>query len=366
MLKTKHRFLILASIALSVAAASLVNQIAVYLDINPKDPLYFAEQNSATFQYNDGLLPNKTLIFSVAEITPSWTNVTIEIDSIEWIPMTSEGFLNGTDRYTIFWLHVPNPLISGNFGITIGRVFNVTDPVGLIGEKGINYTAIVNRKLVLWPLTPGLHGAQYAFEVTFYNASNNAVIAQGIYDSTCGMLFELKGGSPYIQLDLLQTNYPISRNRMASWPWALGLSAGVTIVAYILMKKKWELEEDKINEIILLMGAGVAVCMVDVYVDVWLYAIFGFMGNILLHLSVAFGLLAICFYQRYKIKWTIPAFLEVAFILPMTLFMGDPYVPHLTAFMGLVITWLMMIYISGHPKQPKSETKIGEFISEFV
>jgi hypothetical protein len=105
--------------------------------------------------------------------------------------------------------------------------------------------------------------------------------------------------------------------------------------------------------------------MVDIYVDVWLYAIFGFMGNLLLHIGVAIGLLAICFYQNYKIKWTIPAFLEVAFLLPMVLVVGDNYVPHLTAFMGLIITWLIMVYISGYPSQPKSKTKLGRLLSEF-
>jgi hypothetical protein len=366
MLKTKHRFLIILSITLAIAGASLVNQIAIMLNINPKDPLFFATQNSALFQYNDGFSNNKTITITVNELNPAWSNVSITIDSTEYLSITPDGFYNNTEYYTIFWLHVPNPLISGtSFGVVVGRSFNITDPIGLIGPKNANYTAIIDRKLVLWPLEPGLHGAQYSFQVTFYNQSNSMVIAQGIYDSTCGMLFVLKGGSPYVQVQLLETTYPISRNRMMSWPWALGLSVGVTVIAYVLMKKKWQLDAEQIREITLLMAAGVAVTMVDIYVDVWLYAIFGFMGNLLLHIGVAIGLLAICFYQNYKIKWTIPAFLEVAFLLPMVLVVGDNYVPHLTAFMGLIITWLIMVYISGYPSQPKSKTKLGRLLSEF-
>jgi hypothetical protein len=219
---------------------------------------------------------------------------------------------------------------------------------------------------VYWPLDPGLHGAQFAFEVTFYNESNDAVMGQAMYDTTCGLLFTLEGGTPFTEVKLLDTTYEISRNRMMSWPWALGLSAGVTIIAYVLMKKRWELEEETIREITLLMAIGVAVLMVDVYVDGWLYAIFGFMGNILLHISITLGLTAICFYQKYKLKWIIPAVLEIAFLIPMTMIVGDNYVPHLTAFMGMVITWLAMIWISGYPAQPEPPKTIGKLVSEFI
>lgn len=370
MLKTKYRFFILLAIVGTIAGASLVNQIAVYLNINPQDPLLFDTQYFARFEYNDGI-NDKELTLTVETIGSPWSNVSLEIDSTKtWHSITPDGLYNTTNRFTLFWVHVPNPLTSGvDFGTLIGTSFNITDPIGLIGSVGVNYTGVVTDKFVFWPTESGLdglHGAQYAFEVTFYNISNNAIIARGIYDQTVGMLFTLEGGSPFVQVELIATNYPISRNRMISWPWALGLSAGITIIAYLFMKKKTELDTETINEITILMAAGVAAINVDIYVDVWLYAIFGFMGSILLHLGVAFGLMAICFYQGYKIKWTIPAFLEVAFILPMVLAMGDPYVPLMTAFMGLVITWLMMLYIAGYPKQPKSSKKLGKLISEFL
>ncbi len=366
MLRTKHRFLILITISLSIAAASLVNQIAVYLNINPQDPLLFDRQNTAYFYYDDGFNENN-ITLTVFQVEPNWSNVSLLVGSTQhYIAVNHEGFYNFSNRNTIFWLHVPNPLTSEAYGIIPGTVYNVTDTIGLIGPPGSNYTGIVTDKFVYWPNDPGVHGAQYAFVVTFRNATNNAVMGIGTYDSTCGMLFTLEGGIPFIQVRLLETSYEISRNRMMSWPWALGLSTGITVIAYVYMKKKTELDTETITEITLLMTAGVAAIMVDIYVDVWLYALFDFMGNILLHLGVAIGLAIICFYQRYKLKWTIPAFLEVAFLIPMVYFMGDPYVPLMTAFMGLVITWIVMIFISGHPKQPESKTKIGKLISEFV
>jgi hypothetical protein len=366
MLRTKYRFLILLAITLSFAVGFLVNQIAVYLNVNPKDPLYFDEQNSALFQFNDGFLSNKTITLTVADLQPTWTNTSVTIDSTQWIIMTPEGLVNGTDRYSIFWVHIPNPLIAGPFGNPVGSVFNMTDPIGLIGAPGVNYTGVVTDTFVYWPLAPGIHGAQFSFTITFYNATNNAVIAEGAYDSTCGMLFELKGGSPYVQIKLLETAYPISRNRMVFGPWALGLSIGITVFGYILMKKKTELDSATIREITLLMVAGVAVLNVDITIDVWFYSLLGFMGNMLLHIGVALALVVICFYQRYKIKCTIPAFLEIAFLIPMVFFMGDPYVPLMTSAMGLVISWLIMMYIAGHPAQPKSKSRIGALISEFI
>ncbi len=370
MLKTKYRLFILLAITGTIAGASLVNQIAVYLNINPQDPLLFDKQQFASFSYNNGT-NDRMLNLTVAQVETTWSNVSIQVDLIQsWINVTHDGFYNSTDRYTIFWLHVPNPLTSGiALGTIIGTEFNITDPIGLIGPAGTDYKGIVTDKFVVWPTESGLdglHGAQYAFQITFYNMSNNAVIAQGVYDQTVGMLFSLEGGSPFIQVELVSTDYPISRNRMMSWPWALGLSAGITVLAFIYMKKKTELESETINEITLLMAAGVAAINVDIYVDVWLYAMFGFMGSILLHVGVTIGLAAVCFYQRYKLKWTIPALLEVAFILPMVYAMGDPYVPLLTAFMGLVITWIAMLFIAGYPKQPESKRKLGKLISEFV
>lgn len=369
MLRTKYRLFILLAIAGTIAGASLVNQIAVYLNINPQDPLLFAEQHVARFEYNDGT-NDRVLTLTVAKLGATWSNVSIQVDLTQtWHFITPDGFYNTTNRYTIFWVHVPNPLTSASYGIIVGTSFNMTDPIGLIGPTGANYTGVVTDKFVVWPTESGidgLHGAQYAFQITYYNISNNAVIAQGVYDSTCGMLFSLDGGSPFVQVALVSTSYPISRNRMMSWPWALGLSAGITVIAYFFMKKKTELDGETIKEITILMAAGVAAIMVDIYFDVWLYAIFGFMGSILLHLGVAIGLAAICFYQRYKIKWTIPAFLEIAFIIPMVFAMGDPYVPLMTASMGLVISWLIMVYMAGYPKQPESATKLGKLISEFI
>ncbi|NVM54381.1 MAG: hypothetical protein HWN66_11820 [Candidatus Helarchaeota archaeon] len=373
MLRTKHRLLIFLTLAVTVYVClplpiSPICRIATELNINQQDPLLFETQNVAKYSYHNGTM-EKNMTITVTEVHPAtnWANVSIETDSTYWIQPTLDGFINNTNRFTIFWLHIPNVITSGViFGAEPGTTFNVTDPIGLIGPQNANYTAIIDRKIVYWPTMEGLHGAQFSFIVTFYNDSNNAVMGRAKYDSTCGLLFILEGGSPYTQLKLLETTYLISRNRMTVIPWAIGLFVGVAAVAYLLMKKRWKLEEEKTREITLLLATGGAVFLVDIFVDVWFYAIFGFMGSILLHMGVALGLAVVCFYQKYRLKCVTPAIIEIAFIISMVFLVGDTFVPHLTAAWGLIFSWAIMLYISAYPKQPETKNTVGQIISEFL
>ena len=121
---------------------------------------------------------------------------------------------------------------------------------------------------------------------------------------------------------------------------------------YLLMKKRWKLEPDTIKEITLLLAAGGAAFTVDLFYDIWFYATLGFWGSILLHLGVTIGLVAICIYQKYGIKCVIPAILEMGFVVSMVLFVGDNFVPHLTAFWGLIISSTIMLFMSKDPTEP--------------
>ncbi len=375
MLRLKYRFLILLFVGLVFYIClpipyAPINRIAVELDINPKDPLLFESQYTASFEYNNATndLP---LTLTVIQVHPesNWANVSIQVgDSLYWIQPTLDGFLENTSkRYSIFWLHVGNVQLEGViFGAEAGTEFNVTDPIGLIGPPNANYTAIIDRKIVNWALEPGLHGAQFSFIVTFYNESNNVVMGTAMYDSTCGMLFTLSGGYPYSQVKLITTNYPISRNRMTIIPWAIGLFVGLAVVAYILMKKRWKLETDTIREITLLLIAGGTAFTVDVYVDVWFYAVLGFWNCMLLHLGITLGFAAICLYRKYNLKCIVPAVLELAFILSMVAFVGDTFVPHLTAFWGLIFSWFIMLYMSKFPPTEPPKGFIKKSIAEIV
>ncbi|NVM30565.1 MAG: hypothetical protein HWN65_17120 [Candidatus Helarchaeota archaeon] len=360
MLKSKHRLLILLSICVVFYLAlplpvSPINRIATELDINPEDPLLFDTQNIAIYDYHNGTT-EKTITITVTEVNQgsNWANVSIVTDSTYWIQPTLNGLIKG--RYTIFWLHVGNVITRGLiFGAEPGMRFNVTDPIGLIGSAGTNYTAIIDRRIVYWSLDADLHGAQFSFQVTFYNESNNVTMGRALYDSTCGLLFTLEGGSPYTQVTLQETTYAISRNRFTVIPWAIGLFAGLVAVAYLFMKKRLKLEAEKTREITFLLAAGGTAFLVDVFVDVWFYATLGLMGSVLLHMGAILGFLVICIYQKYGLKCVTPALLEVAFILSMVYFVGDDFVPHLTAAWGLIASWFIMLYLAGRPLAESSK-----------
>lgn len=369
MLRTKYRFLIFLAVIVAFYVClpipfAPINRIAVELNINPKDPLLFETNHVAQFHYNNGTA-DLTMILTVTEVESNWANVSIQMgDKTVWIQPSLDGLLQG--RYTIFWLHVINPQIQSIFGEIPGTVFNVTDPVGLIGSQNANYTAIITRRTVYWAVDAPLHGAQFSFIVTFYSTTTNEVAGVAMYDSTCGLLFTLNGGSPYVDVKLLETSYPISRNRLTVIPWAIGVFVGLTIVAYILLKKHWKLENDTINEVVLLLGAGGAAFCIDVYYDVWFYAILGFEGSLLLHLGATIGLGLLCLYKKYNLKCITPAILELAFVISMVVFVGDNFVPHLTAFWGLIFSWLIMLYMSKHSPPLKPTTKSAKIVSEFI
>jgi len=369
MLNTKYRFLIFLAVIIAFYVAlpipfAPINRIAVELNINPKDPLLFENNYVARFHYNNGTT-DQTIILTVTDVESSWANVSIQVgDKTVWIQPSRDGLIQG--RYTIFWLHVINPQFQSIFGEEPGTAFNVTDPIGLIGPQNANYTAIIDRRTVYWALDAPLQGAQFSFIVTFYRTDNNEVAGVAMYDSTCGMLFTLNGGSPYVDVKLLETSYLISRNRFIVFPWAIGIFAGLTIVAYILMKKHWKLENETINEVVLLLGAGGVAFCIDVYYDVWFYAVLGFEGSMLLHFGATVGFGLLCLYKKYNLKCIMPAIFELAFVISMVGFVGDNFVPHLTAFWGLIFSWFIMLYMSKHSPPPKPTTTSEKIISEFV
>jgi hypothetical protein len=126
-----------------------------------------------------------------------------------------------------------------------------------------------------------------------------------------------------------------------------------------------EVSTEKLIDTIFLVGLGGAVFAIDIFSDVWMYAIFGFLGNIILHGAVLIGGLIFSLLRGYKLKWLIPGLLEIAFLLPMYGYIGEPYAPHITAFMGLTMSFLVLLWLTGYPRQ-KNKSKLGKIISQAI
>jgi hypothetical protein len=143
------------------------------------------------------------------------------------------------------------------------------------------------------------------------------------------------------------------------------IAGPVGVFLFLHFIRKEPLEKNLETTFLIALGGGTL--FVDIVIDVWFYATIpgGLRGNQILHLLMVGAFAAYALWKKVGLKWVTPAFLEVAFLFAMVRFTGDSYVPHLTAFMGLLATWLAFIFVSGYKRIP-AKTKLGKIISEFI
>ncbi|MHA1231680.1 MAG: hypothetical protein ACTSRP_06535 [Candidatus Helarchaeota archaeon] len=387
-LNWKTRTLVVFLVLMAALISVIYNQILIKLptEVNEEDPLFFEKNRYASYYYNNGSidqLQDVVLIINADVINSTHTNVSIYINSKLHgsFLVNPEGYVyeNGTlkKNYSIWWVHVENPMLEifTGFGVEAGKRFNLIDPTGFLGAPWQNYTAVVDRKRVWWPEDQKLGkilGAQASFQMFIYGPGGNKV-ATATLDLTCGLVELWDGGINSRQtMTLYDTNYPISRNRLVIFPvlWIAGTI--LIVVAYVVMRIDWKnkllhrlhLNSEKRNEATLLMIAGVMAIGIE-YIDIWFYAPLGKDGNLYLHLGYFGFLVLLCFVLKKRLVWTIPAFLEIAFVFAITYAVNDPYVPHLTAFMGSTISWLCLVWISKHDNDwIEGKTWIGKILSK--
>ncbi|MHA1894844.1 MAG: hypothetical protein ACTSX4_10100 [Candidatus Helarchaeota archaeon] len=275
-----------------------------------------------------------------------------------------------TQYQLFFWIHIVEGFGSeaANY---IGKTYQIIDPIGVLGTENSTYNLIITAYTNYWPRDnqPTIHGAQASIMFIIVDSSTGAQVAEGLMDRTCGLVFDLRiSAGSYRTMEISSTNYDISRNRLIGWVWALTFAFAVPVVSYLIFWKvphyKVEDKEERL-EMAALIACGEAAFCVDIFMDVWLYTTIGFVGNLILHAIITSGFAAVCIWRRYGIKWIIPAILEFGFIGGM--YFADPvtYVPYLTAFMGLLISFLMMVFASGY-KKSESSTKIGKILNEII
>ncbi|TFF86194.1 MAG: hypothetical protein EU551_02200 [Promethearchaeota archaeon] len=387
-LNWKTRFLIILATASIFVMSLVINQILIVSpsELNEKDPYFFNENNYyASFYFNNGSYGvEQHLTVQSTYLNNTHSNCSIKFDDIvqDYFYVHPNGLVYDdkvlTENYSFYWVFVPNLLTTLGQGLEPGTSYNITDPTGLLGQANSNYVLIIERKGVYWPYEQrfsNLLGAQASFDVTIYNKSDMVKIATATYDQTTGNIEILEGGkNKHITLLLYETNFPISRNRINQM-WAAWIYGIILIVAlYLLMKVDWKnkflkrfhLNSEKRNLTTLLMIGGFTSVIIEM-IDIWFYIPLGFVGNVLLHTMFTVGMGIFCYHYRYKLAWLFPAILEIMFVMAIFLVEGEPYVPHLTAFMGSTITWLVLVFISGKPSTwSEGKSKLGKFLSKFV
>jgi len=373
MLSTKRRLIILLILIISggISVSSIVLARVLNLGTNVQDPLYFSRLTSSKFLYNNGTELMDFYFDSVplnathyqANITYGWTAINYNV--------TSDGrFIdNGrvTSNYSIFWVHIIESGSAGSeFSKNIGRNFSIFDNIGILGVKNTEYKLTITANTVYWPVEPGLLGAQASLTFEVRNLAG-VLVATGVMDVTCGMLFQLNiGASGGLRtLKLIDTTYDISRNRLSGLPVVIAtiIIAPCSVFLYSRYRKKEKM--GLTIETTFLVATGGLILLVDFYIDIWMYAPLGFAGNLLLHAGVVAIFAVFCLWKKYGLKWITPGILEIAFVGVIVLATGDSYVPDLTAFMGLTVTWLILLWISG-VEHHQSQSKLGKLVSNIV
>ena len=372
MLHTKRRFLILIVVIMGavVAVSSILIARAFNLGVNEQQPLYFTKYYQSEFEYNNGSA-TMTLDFDVQTIDDySVANITVGDQSYAFNYTHDGSFIDPTtmditDNNSLFWINIfTGP--ATDLEILTGSTYPIFDPIGILGNPNSSYTATITGYIVYWPTEAALHGAQASIMIEIRD-SNGILKAKGLIDRTCGMLFTLEIGSMnYSSLKLINTNYDISRNRISALLpiILLPIISTAVVFIYLYVFKENESKEDLIDTTFLTALGGVTL-LVDFYIDIWYYAPFGIYGNVLIHSVILVACAIFSLLRHYKLKWLIPAFLEIPFFTVMYLAVGDPYVPHLTAFMGLLISWLILLWLSGYKRQ-KNKNLLGKIVSNIV
>ena len=363
MLSTKTRIGILFLGMGIFLGAFGINQLLVATNsaLNPTNISLYQTSTTITYTWENGTLGESdtlsmtinagdTSTYSTVEATVGETEIDymVDYDSGEFI---KNGEKSG--NYTLFWIPVHNPMISFWAFMQFENT-SVIDPIGLLGPINASYVLVIGEEKVYWDTPQGLDGAQFSFVIRLYD-ENNTKVAEGLMDSTCGFLETLNGGATQGSLTIVSPGlFLVSRNRYNLLLWTPILAGISCVIIYLLMKKRGIAKDIK-EEVMLLFGVAISVDMVDIIVDVWFYSWFGMTWMLLMHLGFFILYSLICLRLGYGIKWAFPAFIEVTFVFVMNWFVGDFYVPHITAFMGMLVSYLAMLYRSGFPKRDKRD-----------
>jgi len=392
-LSKNKRLVIIIMVLLVAASGSIVNTIATEIeggpiDINVKESYFFKTNHYVKYILrNESSNIDSILMIKGTVINSTHTNVTVYLNEtiINSFYVNPEGFIYLNDKleenlYSIWWIYVKNVFMM--LGVKKGDTWKLCDISGFIGVPEQNYTMVVTERMVLWPYDPiqkNLSGAQSSFRVSIFREPDHEKIGTSIIDVTCGVI-EIWDGliqGSLCTLILIDTSFPISRNRIIVLTFDIIIGCVLIILTYLIISGKLKLEKKKETsklllesqerkEFMWLLTTGVGMVIVEV-IDIWFYMYFGRDGSLYLHLGIFIMFLIMGKTLNYGYKYAIPAFLEIAFVFALGFFTGDPYVPSLTANIGSLISWLAFIWASGVAKKVDEDLKgFEKTISEII
>ncbi len=363
MLNAKQRMSILILSFLVLIVPGIINQVLILVNspLNRTDVNLYQTSTTIKYEYEPGekYPEEKTLEFDInADEDKGVTEVEGSLDKHEFkykVDYDTGEVLDEKETYTLFWIPVKNPMLTG--GQYKGEAeCEVKDTIGLLGDVDEKYTLVVGENKVWWDVPPALSGAQLSFAIELFD-ENDTKVADGLMDATCGFLEIIEGGKDNIKLTIVSPgNFAISRNRNNMLPWGILCAIVIPIAAFFVTKKKG-FDKQTQEEFVLLLVVGCSVMLVDFDVDIWFYAALGRTAMLLLHVGMLVFYNLICMKLKIGLKWAYPAFIEIMFVFIMSNLVGDPYVPLMTAAMGLFASFLAMLFACGSEKR-SYETKL--------
>ncbi|MHA1732352.1 MAG: hypothetical protein ACTSU5_10425 [Promethearchaeota archaeon] len=375
MLDWKKRIVIVLAVLLVPGTAGIVNQVAIVvegpLDLNVKEAYFFQEPYYARYEYDPGNGSSTNVEVRSEVVNATHSKGTVLVGGVVQGTFLAEpkgvvyedGVAGG--NYSTWFVFIPNPMLAIN-AFKGGDSLGLVDPTGFFGAPGQHLHLRAERKFVYWPYEHSqdrLLGAQASVDALITDDAGDEV-GRAIVDGTCGLPFEWHwtAGGKMQSLKLLDTNFPISRNRLNLMLFSVIFGVLLVASAAFLTRKQWDegsklaalnLPADERGEVLVLLATGV-VAMVMEIVDIWFYLPLGLVGNVLVHAAFAAWVLFVCIHQDYGTRWFILAFLEIAYVIAMQ-FVDVSYVPTLTANMGSTLAWLALVWASGIEKHVDSD-----------
>lgn len=258
-----------------------------------------------------------------------------------------------TGAYPVFWVRFPpqdKMRLRGEFTKQINNL-KVVDLTGLLGPKGNIYRVKNETSTILWSW---VLGSQFSHPLKFID-DNGAVVASGIYDTTCGIMEELsvyKDGA-LGEISLVETTFPMSRNRNFFLLYSVFVSAAILLYHFIRRRKKttdpgmFSLETD-------MLILGMIAMYVDVYLDIWFFHVTGPWLLVAIHLAAS-GYV----YWRFRL-WVIFPLLELFWAGALAL-ASRSIIPQLAFAPVLIIVWFALLeFMPLHKKYGIGETKQEE------
>ena len=125
-----------------------MNQIAIMLNlsVNPRDIKLFQTTTTISYEYENGIYGHSsslTLDIDATDLTTATVKSTLDGVERNWEVDYDTGYYKDTNRYTIFWIYVTNPMLS-NGQLDTTKVYNngVLQYITDFDNDGTNVTKI--------------------------------------------------------------------------------------------------------------------------------------------------------------------------------------------------------------------------------